>query len=726
MMRKLSLLACTCFVLLLSVHGKNAKYEFAEFQSLIKRQIPWLAGKVEFNQINKQDGRDVFDLETKQGKLHIGASSKSAAGQAINWYLKHYANQMLSHSGDNIKALKKIPEVKVKESHSSWADVRFALNYCTHNYTMSFWGWKEWEKELDWMALNGINVSLSIVGVEQVWHNVLKKMSFTDSEIDAFIPGPAYTAWWLMGNLEGWGGPMPASMREDRVVLQQKIIKRMRELGIEPELHGFYGMVPRILKAKMPEANIVDQGVWAGGFDRPAFLDPSDPLFEKIGDLYYSEMKKLYGKDIKYFGGDPFHEGGTSGGINVTAAGERIQQLMQKHYPASTWMLMGWGGNPQQALLAGLDKKYIMVQDLFGESRQVWEDQQAYGGTPFIWSIVSNFGGTEGMYGKLDRILNEPQRAASKYPNSFVGIGATPEGITDNPVLYDLVFTVPWLPAPSNIASFIKQYPQYRYGAYSTSTEKAWNIFLETVYYSDGKAQEGGTESILCARPSLDIKSVSTWGTSHIPYDVTKFEVGVKHLLDAAPEFEAVPSFRFDLIDAVRQVVANKSQFFHGKMKSSYESKDAPAYKSASASFLKLILLQDQLLSGDSRFMLSTWINQARSLGRDKQAKDLAELNAKTLITIWGPGNNPQTNLHEYSHREWNGILGTLYYDRWKLFVGQQQAFLEGKINEDTPIDFFTMESKWANELGQQYKSKPVTDYVSMAREIYQQVLAMQ
>jgi hypothetical protein len=26
---------------------------------------------------------------------------------------------------------------------------------------------------------------------------------FTDLEIAAFIPGPGYTAWWLMGNLEG-------------------------------------------------------------------------------------------------------------------------------------------------------------------------------------------------------------------------------------------------------------------------------------------------------------------------------------------------------------------------------------------------------------------------------------------------------------------------------------------------------------------------------------------
>lgn len=706
------------------VYGQGASSDYKYLQELIKRQIPWLKGKVVFNHIAAKDGQDVFEFMTKDDKLYVGASSKSAAGQALNWYLKYHANQMLSHSGDNIKFLERIPEVKEKETHRSWASLRHALNYCTHNYTMGFWGWKEWEKELDWMALNGVNVSLSIVGVEEVWYNVLKKLSFSDSEIDAFIPGPAYTAWWLMSNLEGWGGPVPKSMRKDRVVLQQQIIKRMHELGIEPELHGFYGMVPNALKKKMPEAKIVDQGQWMG-FNRPAFLDPTDPLFEKIGDLYYTELKKLYGNKINYFGGDPFHEGGKTKGIDIAVAGKNIQQLMLKHYPQSTWMLMGWGDNPKTNLLEALDKRYTIVQDLFGEARQVWDDRASFDGTPIIWSIVSNFGGTEGMYGKLDRIINESRRAAHKYPQFFRGVGATPEGITDNPVLYDLLFTTPWLSQQESVHSFITKYPIYRYGKYNLSAEKAWKIFLETAYASDGKPQEGGTESILCARPSLTIKSVSTWGTSHIPYDPARFEIGVKNLLDAAVDFHTVPSYRFDLIDAVRQVVANKSQVFHSRMKTAYEQKDATSYVAASKSFLQLILLQDSLLAGDRRFMLSTWINQARSLGRDKISQDLSERNARMLITIWGPANYPATELHEYSHREWNGLLGTLYYDRWKRFIDQQQEQLEGKSNSEKPIDFFTIESEWANQLKQKYRTVPIHDYINLAQSVYHQVIAM-
>ena len=86
----------------------------------------------------------------------------------------------------------------------------------------------------------------------------------------------------------------------------EKILRRMKELGIEPILQGFYGMVPHDLKNKINEAKVIEQGKWAGGFQRPGILDPTTKLFSKIADTYYTEMKNLYGKDIHYFGGSHF------------------------------------------------------------------------------------------------------------------------------------------------------------------------------------------------------------------------------------------------------------------------------------------------------------------------------------------------------------------------------------------------------------------------------------
>jgi len=42
------------------------------------------------------------------------------------------------------------------------------LNYCTFGYAMLWWRWDDWERFIDWMALNGINMPLAIAEQEAV------------------------------------------------------------------------------------------------------------------------------------------------------------------------------------------------------------------------------------------------------------------------------------------------------------------------------------------------------------------------------------------------------------------------------------------------------------------------------------------------------------------------------------------------------------------------------
>ena len=64
-----------------------------------------------------------------------------------------------------------------------------------------------------------------------------------------------------MNNLEGWGGPNPESWYIRQEKLQKKIVKRMREYGIEPVLPGYCGMVPHNAKEKLG-LNVADPGFW--------------------------------------------------------------------------------------------------------------------------------------------------------------------------------------------------------------------------------------------------------------------------------------------------------------------------------------------------------------------------------------------------------------------------------------------------------------------------------
>jgi alpha-N-acetylglucosaminidase len=686
----------------LSVSGET----YPAVREIALRRVPWLAPALSFRVIPAEAGKDVFELSSSNNKVIIAASSSNSAAYGLGYYLKYYCNRSMSHLGDNLSRLDKIPLVNAKVRISSPVRFRYALNYCTVSYSMAYYKWTEWERELDWMALNGVNLMLAPVGMEAVWQSTLQKLGYGKKDIGDFIADPAFSAWWLMGNLEGWGGPVSQDLIDQQVKLEQQILKRMRDLKIEPVMQGFYGMIPTSLKTKM-KLSVVDQGKWAGGFRRPDFLVPADPAFSKISDIYYTQMKKLYGADLHFFGGDPFHEGGSSKGIDVKKAAESIQKKMQQHFPESTWVLQGWQANPSETLLNGLDKKKTLVIELFGENTNNWEKRKGYNSTPFVWSNVSNFGEKNGLYGKLQRFSDEVSRVkSSQYGQFLAGIGIIPEGINNNPVAFDFMLELGWHNNPVSVDSWIKGYQNYRYGKSCPELDQAWQLLLQTAYSSPEIYQEGPSESIFCARPGTAVKTVSTWGTRKRNYDPAKFLKAVRLFVAAEDNFKNVETYQTDKIDFVRQVLSNKGDEAYQKMIDAVQAKDAIAFKKESAVFQKLILQQDSLLSSSRYFSLNRWLDQAIDFGKTQIDRENALRNAKVQITYWGPENNPKTDLHDYAHKEWGGLLGSLYLARWQRFINQQLAEIEGRESEIP--DYFAMEVAWT-KLSNTYRPRFLT-----------------
>lgn len=53
---------------------------------------------------------------------------------------------------------------------------RYYQNVCTVSYSFVWWDWPRWEREIDWMALNGINLPLAFTGQEAIWQEVCANM----------------------------------------------------------------------------------------------------------------------------------------------------------------------------------------------------------------------------------------------------------------------------------------------------------------------------------------------------------------------------------------------------------------------------------------------------------------------------------------------------------------------------------------------------------------------
>ena len=238
--------------------------------------------------------KDYFEISSERDKVLITGNSELSLSTGLNWYLKYVANIHLSWNNLSQKLPEVLPLPLEKIRKETPMRNRYYLNYCAYSYSMAFWNWERWEKEIDWMALHGINMPLSITGMEVVWYNLLKRLGYTTKEINEFISGPAFMAWWQMNNLEGWGGPNPDSWYRQQEALQKKIVARMRELGIEPVFPGYAGMVPRSIGEKLGY-QIADPGKWCG-FSRPAFLSTENECFDSFAAMYYEELERLYGK----------------------------------------------------------------------------------------------------------------------------------------------------------------------------------------------------------------------------------------------------------------------------------------------------------------------------------------------------------------------------------------------------------------------------------------------
>ena len=42
-----------------------------------------------------------------------------------------------------------------------------------------------------------------------MWQRVFAAFNITETELEGFFAGPAFLAWGRMGNLQGYGGPLP-------------------------------------------------------------------------------------------------------------------------------------------------------------------------------------------------------------------------------------------------------------------------------------------------------------------------------------------------------------------------------------------------------------------------------------------------------------------------------------------------------------------------------------
>ncbi len=630
-----------------------------------------------------------FKVYSSRGKVTIEADCAVSAACGLRRYMQQYLGASVTWNDFTPRVAERLPlPVKPVTGESPYGFVTY-MNYCTFGYTTAYWDWQRWEQEIDWMALHGVTAPLAMTGTEVVWRRFLVRAGYSDDQARRFLPGASYLPWFHMANMSALGGPAADEWFGRQEALQHRIVERMRSLGMEPVFQGYCGFVPAGFGERFPATKVVDQGEWFG-FVRPALLSPLDPEFERLAKIWYEEYDALYGK-TRYYGGDLFHEGGRKADLDVTACVRAVGAGMRRHNPQAVWIVQGWQDNPTHEILAGLDPRHSLVIELCGEYWHRWLDRGGYEGIPWAWSCISNWGGNTGLHGRLDIIASHPARALNDPAacGTYSGIGFTPEGIETNPIVAELWSDMVWSREPVAVDRWLAGYVRYRYGSDLPCLLQAWQGFHATAYgsYKDGRQP---SESIFCAEPSLDADRVSEWSSCAIHYDHAQFEASCAEFLEAARALRDNPGYCYDAVDAVRQCISNRGLKTWRAVQAAWAARDREAFDHQTELFLRLILLDDKLLRSHPAFCLDHWLQEARDAGTNTAQSNRYELYSRMLLTSWS---DTGTDLNDYAHREWGGMLGTYYHGRWQLFFN----YLDRAWYDDTlpPPDTFGYTRNW-------------------------------
>lgn len=251
----------------------------AAAQSVIERTTGGKVSQIRFEIIPPEGGRDAYGYEARDGQLSLQGSGAVALCRAFYDYAKANRLGMVSWAdGHHLRVPVKWPDSPPTRCASPF-EIRHAYNAVTSGYTTPYWTWERWERELDWQAMHGFNMLMAPVATEAIMERVWLNAGLTQAEIDDNSCGPAHMPWFRMGNVCGVDGFLPKEWHAEQIVLQRKILGRMRELGMEPVIQGFNGFVPHAYARIQPGVKLYDTH-WNGGLppkNRPKMMDLASP-----------------------------------------------------------------------------------------------------------------------------------------------------------------------------------------------------------------------------------------------------------------------------------------------------------------------------------------------------------------------------------------------------------------------------------------------------------------
>jgi alpha-N-acetylglucosaminidase len=689
--------------------------------AVLARVMPHLAPQFALQLVPRPDGADYFHVEGQRGHIVVRAATVPTLLFGVNWYLKTVAQLEVSTNGVQLgPSGLRLPAPQSPIDMPAPYPWRYALNENTDGYATPYWDEARWRREIDLLALSGFNAVLIERGTDAILYRTFRHFGYSDAAIRAWITQPAHQNWQLMGNLCCFNGPVSRALLAKRAASARRLAAMLRELGITAVLPGYYGIVPADFATQHGDAHVIPQGEW-NGFTRPGWLDPRDPWFARVAAQFYREQRALLG-DGRLYDMEVFQEGGSAGDVPVGAAATAIQQALLAAHPQALWLQMAWQSNPDPRLVAAVDPGHMLIVDI-EQGRIARPDRdREFHGIPWLFGGLWEFGGRTTLAAPLYDYAVRLPRMAATVGSRIAGIGYFTEGLDTNPVAFELFAEMAWRRQPVVLDDWIAGYARRRYGAEDPHAVRAWRIVLHTAYalradatpVTDAGERDAGHDSLFAAQPSLTVTHAATWSPPAMRYDPREFRAALTEMLAVAPALRATATYRYDLTDVARQVLANDSRRLLPLIRDAYQARDRGTFRALSGAWLHDMRLQDRLLASNEYFLLGRWLAYVPPWASSQQEQARLEYDARSILTTWGDRQaSEQGQLHDYANRDWAGLVAGYYLPRWQLFFKTLERALDTGA-APAAIDWYALGERW-NRANGSYASAPRGDTYAAA-----------
>ncbi|KAL6880015.1 glycoside hydrolase family 89 protein [Trichoderma longibrachiatum] len=707
----------------------STTYSTTGIEALVRRRLPQHENSFEFClSVDTESISESYTVtNTHDGKIRVVGTSLSSILYGLHSYLADVVHvDIWWFAGSQLEDAPSIlPQLSSPLNGTSIVPYRYHFNTVTTSYTAAFWTWEDWELQLDWMALRGINLALAWTGIEKILIEVFQEAGFSDDDIEDFFTGPAFLAWNHFGNLQGsWSRNLPFEWVDDQFSLQKKIVKRMVELGITPILPAFPGFLPQAAPVVLPDARLLHSTQWAGfpeNYTEDIFLDPVDPLFARMQRSFIAKQQQAYGNVTNFYALDQFNEmippsGDVAYLQNVSS---NTWKALKSADANAIWVFQAWlfaqnttfwTNERIEAYLGGIaiDSDMLML-DLWSESMPQWQRAQSYYGKPWIWCELQNYGATVNLYGQIQNVTKSPILALKESP-SLSGFGLSMEGQQSNEIVYDLLLAQAWSNEPIDTKAYFHNWAAARYssGQRPASIYEAWEIVRTTVYDNTNLTlMPSVPKSIieLVPRTSNMADITGILGTK-LSYDPAIMVTAWKQLYHAGLQDTSLfnnPAYRYDITDWTRQVLANAFIPLYKRIVEIYYMPNQTTQsrifrlKDQGKHLTELLLSLDLVLSSNKNFRLSTWLSAARLSAPDPAYADSFEYEARNQITLWGPSGQ----LVDYASKQWSGLMKTYHLKRWQMFVDYLIVTAPGQYKQtEFEEQLLVWELSWVNSTG--------------------------